>query len=263
MAGDTAQAAGGEKKARYQGCADIDIGQMRQLFCPAKNAVIIYKRPYSTVAVIGRILEAEYFETRSRYVIQDHTGPPITVNLWNQSQPTNVPVGTYARVFGMGRMADDGTLSMVGYHIEQVKSVNDLVEHYISQLRDNAALAKRAENIDAGLAVSCENFPDSQLKSTFVQKPISQGRASYSASASMAPAAAVPVGGVSGLSAQQNAVLSMISKSNEDMGISLNSLNEALKSIGAKQIKTIVDFLSAEGHIYTTIDENHFKATDS
>ncbi|AWO96272.1 putative replication protein A 32 kDa subunit isoform 2 [Scophthalmus maximus] len=66
-----------------------------------------------------------------------------------------------------------------------------------------------------------------------------------------------------GLSANQNQVLSLIRSCPEPQGISLQDLKQRLSGISLVIIKQAVEFLSNEGHIFSTIDEDHYKSTDN
>uniref|UniRef100_A0A671PCS2 Replication protein A 32 kDa subunit-like n=1 Tax=Sinocyclocheilus anshuiensis TaxID=1608454 RepID=A0A671PCS2_9TELE len=63
------------------------------------------------------------------------------------------------------------------------------------------------------------------------------------------------------LSVNQNQVLSLIKSCHEPQGISMQDLKQKLSSMSVTVIRQIVDFLSNEGHIFSTIDEDHFRST--
>uniref|UniRef100_A0A8C2I2U1 Replication protein A2 n=1 Tax=Cyprinus carpio TaxID=7962 RepID=A0A8C2I2U1_CYPCA len=58
-------------------------------------------------------------------------------------------------------------------------------------------------------------------------------------------------------------VLSLIKSCHEPQGISMQDLKQKLSSMSVTVIRQIVDFLSNEGHIFSTIDEDHFRSTDN
>ena len=63
----------------------------------------------------------------------------------------------------------------------------------------------------------------------------------------------------------QQMVLSTISGCTMDQGISIYELMKKVgqHGFGEKNIKAAVEFLCNEGHIYSTIDDEHFKSTDA
>ena len=49
----------------------------------------------------------------------------------------------------------------------------------------------------------------------------------------------------------------------DEAGIDRDTIfNQAKKSMTKNEMDNALDFLSSEGHIYSTIDEDHFKTTD-
>jgi replication factor A2 len=48
-----------------------------------------------------------------------------------------------------------------------------------------------------------------------------------------------------------------------EVGASIADVAKILKTVPEKAIRDAVDELSSEGHIYSTVDDDHFKATDS
>uniref|UniRef100_A0A3Q0SGH2 Replication protein A2 n=1 Tax=Amphilophus citrinellus TaxID=61819 RepID=A0A3Q0SGH2_AMPCI len=59
------------------------------------------------------------------------------------------------------------------------------------------------------------------------------------------------------------AVLCLIRSCPDQQGISIHELKKRLGSMSMMVIKQAVEFLSNEGHIFSTIDEDHYKSTDS
>ena len=81
-----------------------------------------------------------------------------------------------------------------------------------------------------------------------------------------------------GLSSEQAAIMSFIQMSTDESGVSIQSIVAHLKSRYPEQLirsvviapifalmlcRKSVSFLSNEGHIYSTIDDDHFRPTDS
>uniref|UniRef100_A0A2D4K6G2 Replication protein A C-terminal domain-containing protein n=1 Tax=Micrurus paraensis TaxID=1970185 RepID=A0A2D4K6G2_9SAUR len=66
-----------------------------------------------------------------------------------------------------------------------------------------------------------------------------------------------------GLTQHQTQVLNLIKSCMTTEGISLHDLKTQLHNINLPTLKKAVEFLSSEGHIYSTIDDDHFKSTDA
>lgn len=64
--------------------------------------------------------------------------------------------------------------------------------------------------------------------------------------------------------AKQNQVMKMINGCAREEGMSREVLVKQLEGkVGKADVDAALDFLSSEGHIYSTIDDDHFKAIDS
>lgn len=69
--------------------------------------------------------------------------------------------------------------------------------------------------------------------------------------------------GMQGLNPSQNMVFKILQQCQDDQGVSRDTVHQQLSGkISQMQINQVLDFLSSEGHIYTTIDDDHFKTTD-
>jgi len=67
----------------------------------------------------------------------------------------------------------------------------------------------------------------------------------------------------SGMAGANGVVLDLIKTCTDDTGMDVNDM---IKQLGGKfseeKIRETVDWLSAEGHVYSTIDDDHYKSTD-
>lgn len=66
-----------------------------------------------------------------------------------------------------------------------------------------------------------------------------------------------------GLTVAQNQVLNLIKACPRPEGLNFQDLKNQLQHMSVASIKLAVDFLSNEGHIYSTVDDDHFKSTDA
>jgi replication factor A2 len=69
-------------------------------------------------------------------------------------------------------------------------------------------------------------------------------------------------GGTGGLNDCHTAISELVKQSTSESGIHLKDICNYLKSFPESKIKQALDFLSTEGHIYTTIDDEHYKSSD-
>ena len=70
-------------------------------------------------------------------------------------------------------------------------------------------------------------------------------------------------GGVSFGNKNYDLVYGVIKQTSEEAGCDRDTVfNQAKRIMSRADMDTALDFLSSEGHIYSTIDEDHFKTTD-
>merc|ERR1719369_2365863 len=69
--------------------------------------------------------------------------------------------------------------------------------------------------------------------------------------------------GMSGLTGQQNMVYQVINQFKDEQGVSRDQIYGSLMGkVNRGQVDEQLEFLSSEGHIYSTIDDDHFRTTD-
>ncbi|XP_061290386.1 replication protein A 32 kDa subunit-like [Bos javanicus] len=66
-----------------------------------------------------------------------------------------------------------------------------------------------------------------------------------------------------GLTVVENQVLNLIKACLRPEGLNFQDLKNQLQHMSVASVKLAVDFLSNEGHIYSTVDDDHFKSTDA
>lgn len=161
----------------------------------------------------------------------------ISAHLWVEEG--DVPTGagimlnSYARVIGAVRQQQDAKSIMI-YKIRPVKSINEVNTHYMEVInaRYQAEEYYRGDNDGAG-DIKMES--DSQVKAALA--------------------------GTQGPSGKSLAIFNVIQASgnaNPDRGISIQELCSKFANIPAAEMRHIIDKMSAEGHIYSTIDSDHF-----
>jgi len=66
-----------------------------------------------------------------------------------------------------------------------------------------------------------------------------------------------------GLEGSNKVVFNHIAPCTAEQGISIQQLKEKNRKMGENQLRTCLEWLSNEGHIYSTIDDDHYKSTSS
>ncbi|MED6275005.1 hypothetical protein CHARACLAT_022074, partial [Characodon lateralis] len=162
---------------------------------------------------------------------------------------TVLPPGTYVKVSGNLRSFQNHR-SVVAFSVRPLADMNEITSHILEVVQAHMALGKpeTMPGIGGGMGAS---------STSMVRQGLGITGGSY------AGANENPLMVINGLSANQNQVLSLIKGCPDQQGISIQDLKQRLSGISLAVIKQAVEFLSNEGHIFSTIDEDHYKSTDN
>ncbi|CAH8500294.1 unnamed protein product [Dicrocoelium dendriticum] len=200
---------------------------------------------FSQVTVVGVVRSVTESATRIEYEIDDYTGPymPVKLFLEDQDTPQAVPQSrpfrelSYTRVCGHVRIFQ-GSKHIIAFRAIPINDINEITTHIL-------------EVIFARMQLTKSKLEESNLG--FEQKI-----AGTSSSTSYTGLGA----NSNGLTVLQNQILSIVRAFVGERGIPVFQLCEKLRGIPERQIREDLDFLSAEGHVYSTVDDDHFRATE-
>ncbi|GFO05090.1 replication protein a 32 kda subunit-like [Plakobranchus ocellatus] len=195
----------------------------------------------SQVTLVGLIKSVNESPTRIDYVIDDMTGPPLDVRRFNDSDeneemeaPTSnaYPPNTYVRINGLLR-AFGGKRTVNAFKITPLTDMNELTCHMLEVIHASATSQQQ------------------------LQMPATGGQTSMGTSG-------MDMGEqIAGLSPLQMQVQTIIRSDQSERGCSIDEICQQLRSVAPKAIRDAIEFLSSEGHIYSTVDDEHFQATDA
>ncbi|XP_072465646.1 replication protein A 32 kDa subunit isoform X1 [Notamacropus eugenii] len=203
----------------------------------------------SQVTIVGIIRQAEKAPTNIVYKIDDMTAAPMDVRQWvdtddTSSENTVVPPETYVKVAGHLRSFQNKK-SLVAFKILPLEDMNEFTIHILETVNAHMILSQ---------SISQPLVGRPSLSTSGIGDPRSFGGNSFGGS-SLMPA--------NGLTATQNQVLNLIKACPRPEGMNFQDLKSQLHNLNVSVIKQVVDFLSNEGHIYSTVDDDHFKSTDA
>merc|ERR1719341_196300 len=122
-------------------------------------------------------------------------------------------------------------------------------------LEDNSGTLEVVQWIDEGSAGAEHNEGD-EVK--VVGSVRTQGEKKLGMGSSSAPSSGQSFG-----HKNYDLVYQLIKSSTEEQGVDRDNINQQVRTKMSKQeMDSALDYLSSEGHIYSTIDEDHFKTTD-
>lgn len=242
---------GGEKKGRARANQIIPctVSQLMSA-SQADEAFRVGEVEVAQVTIVGVIRSTDKSMTNIQYKVDDMTGAPMDVKQWVDTEDPGVdstvlPPGTYVKVSGNLRSFQNHR-SVVAFSVRPLEDMNEITSHMLEVVQAHMVLNKSQSMSSAG-GMSSDITPMSR------QNTGNMG-GSYSGAMDMIN---------NGLSANQNQVLSLIKSCPDTQGISIQELKQRLSGISLPVIKQAVEFLSNEGHIFSTIDEDHFKSTDN
>ncbi|XP_048882359.1 replication protein A 32 kDa subunit [Brienomyrus brachyistius] len=241
---------GGEKKGRMRAQQIVPCTVSQLLSATQSEDVFkVGEVEIAQITLVGVIRNMEKSMTNIQYKVDDMTGPPMDVKQWVDTEDpsvesTVIPPGTYVKVSGNLRSFQNHK-TVVAFSVRPLEDINEITSHMLEVVQAHMLLSKP----QMGGAVP-------------VNKPT--GSVSFGGMGSTG-------GGYSGasdlvnngLSPSQNQVLSLIKSCPDPQGISIQDLKMRLSGMSIAVIKQAVEFLSNEGHIFSTIDEDHFRSTDN
>ncbi|XP_012578242.1 PREDICTED: replication protein A 32 kDa subunit [Condylura cristata] len=229
-----------EKKSRARGHHIIPCTVSQLLSANMVNEVFkIGNVEISQVTIVGVIRHAEKAPSSVVYKIDDMTAAPMDVRQWadledHSDENTVVPPETYVKVAGhLTPFQNKKTL--IAFKVMPLEDMNEFTTHMLEVVNAHMMLNKANTQPPA-------SRPDLGMS----------GAGNFN---SFTPA--------NGLTVAQNQVLDLIKACPRPEGLNLEELKSQLQHMTSSSIKQAVDFLSNEGHIYSTVDDDHFKSTDA
>ncbi len=211
------------------------------------------------VTIVGLIMAADEQTTSLSYQIDDGTDT-IMVKKWTDQDAADDEAerraqckeGAYVRVIGQLRSFNH-TKNIVAYSIEPIIDFNEYTFHFLEVVHTHLRHTKGA--VPGGAPAAGAAYGAPPVAGAYGGAPPVAG------GAFAAPAAPAPAPGAS----LQDLVLKFFQSKGEasDAGCTVQEAAQALASNGVQeaQVRSIVQELSDEGHLYSTIDDDHFKAT--
>lgn len=244
------------------------------------------------VELVGQVRSVEVRETSTSYLVEDHTGR-IEVVHWHQeddpSRPQSAVRDTMVRVVGALRSGREQSL-VTAYRVSSLLDTAEMTSHLLEvtvlPLRLQKMQARAASLAQASFAghglIGVRGLPAHVLQHRTVPAPPSYSgdwlqptpRTQAPAPRSQAPAfrSQVPAlrhqapahwSQVPAPTMEPAAVelLRLIKANRSEMGATRQELRSRVRAGG--RLEALLDYLAQEGHVYTTQDQDHFKATDA
>jgi len=255
---EKAQSPAGGKGGRARGEQTMLPVTIKQILNAAKTedeTLKIDGREVNQVIVVGEVMSMDSQALCNSYQLDDGTGR-IDIRWWVDQETSELHADkrslvtdtTYVRVVGKIRNFQDQQ-QVVAFDVRPVKDFNEITCHMLQAVHVHLVHTTQAPASSAPAGESAPTFGYGQSAPT----------------ATSAPATGIGMAMDSGLSEIQKVVMGIIERYGEgEMGCEFGKVQT---EVGAKysvaEMRDAIEFLSSEGHLYSTIDEDHFKATSS
>ena len=227
--------------------------QPRPLLPPAQTRLL-------QLTLVGKILDASEHASSTVLRVDDGTGI-VSIKYWGDNDDEgnagddNAAArraawqpGAYIRVHGNLR-AFDGARSLVAFNVRPVSDHNEISYHLAQCMLQHAHLAKTSGSGGNATAIAATAGGAAAAAAVAAAKPEAAG----------GDPNAVGADGLTG--AQREAKAQVATLGGGPQGASVDDVVAALQGRGFAEVlvRDAVAFLLEEGHLYSTVDENHVK----
>ncbi|XP_067144058.1 replication protein A 32 kDa subunit-like isoform X2 [Centruroides vittatus] len=194
------------------------------------------------ITVVGKVHFVQKSTTQISFKLDDMSGPPINVKLWlnfNEDIPDILRLSSsfsYSRVIGKLRFIQ-GERFIHALKLLPIKDANEISMHLLEVIH-----VTMNQRVKESLSIDETNLMEVSSSKNTQNTSIKEN--------------------VLGLSKPQLKVLQCICSNKTPTGASYDYLFSQLNTMNKHIIIETVEFLCNEGHVYNTIDDDHFKVTD-
>lgn len=220
-------------------------------------------REVGQATIVGIVMQAEVKSTDILYTIDDGTGS-INVRQYidedqQQQGVPNIPDNTYVRIYGNLRLVNDQK-TMISFSVQPVEDFNEITFHLLDTIHAHLRATKgnpSQQSITSPQSMNTKlGMHDVHMATTAAS---SSSSASMSISAQQLPSD--PQAAFTRLCTDVLEAVKITQQIDDFNGCTIGDIMPKLAHYTFEQVRTAVDTLSNEGHIYSTSDDDHFKAT--
>jgi replication factor A2 len=247
------QAAPSEKKAGAQRAHNVIPINISDVLTSPDEKLRIEDNEVHMVTFVGTVESIESKQTNISYSIRDDTGT-IEVVQWiegegNPVASIQVVENTYCRVIGSVRQSQDKR-HIMAFRVSPISSVNEITSHLLET--QYVRLKMRQLKSKMGVPMNNNSSIPISMGNNTMSGPLASSTSAYNST------------GITGLTSFQTMVYNIIQATTTETGIEKSQIYSSVKGkMGNRDVDAALEFLCSEGHIYSTVDEDHFKSTDS
>eukprot|EP00271_Cylindrocystis_brebissonii_P015782 TRINITY_DN38793_c0_g1_i1.p1 TRINITY_DN38793_c0_g1~~TRINITY_DN38793_c0_g1_i1.p1 ORF type:complete len:315 (+),score=78.22 TRINITY_DN38793_c0_g1_i1:468-1412(+) len=267
----------GGKAEQMTGLLPVTVRQISGVN-PRDENVIIDGQVVNNVTLVGRVVRKEIRRTDIAFTIDDGTGA-IVVKQWLPEDDTveeerlnEIRENTYIRIYGHIRSME-GKLTLQAFTIRPVRDANETTFHnlecifvHMSNTKGEPGAAAPVQAAMAGMTTPQATRPGGPRNGVSAPLHQPQPQPSYGNQYAAPPQEASSTGNGSTLTDLQGRLLAAYEDPNVQMreeGMSFREAAGKVPGFSLADVKKAVDFLVNEGHLYSTVDDEHFKSTNT
>ncbi|GMF25244.1 unnamed protein product [Phytophthora lilii] len=213
----------------------------------------------STVRLVGLLTGLAPHSTSLRFQLDDGSGAfdcqyflSADDEAAGERELARLTDGAYVRVVGKLR-SFQGKSSLSCFSVAPLEDLNELTHHLLEVVYVHCYNSKGALNKGAAdVTMTSFNTPTKAAGSQWNQ-PASGGFGGGAMDYGMMDASFSP---------EQKAILDVLGTCTSDRGLKIDQIFADLRGkMTEQQLRSALNYLTSEGHVYSTIDEDHFKRT--
>ncbi|KAH0546412.1 replication protein A 32 kDa subunit [Cotesia glomerata] len=202
-----------------------------------RHGKTIWGKGLNVICVVGLVKEISSQTTKIGYNIEDETGT-IMAFKWLEAEsipPEGIEVGMYVKIHGTVREQGGDNCHVFVMKIRPVKKYAEVFSHLLEVISISANL----------------KYPKNSLQGKGVEAPTSNKAEDEDMNDDICH----------GLTNEQKVLYKIIKSHDSENGIERNYLKTQVPKNLEPKVDVMLDFLASEGHIYTTCNDDFFKAT--
>lgn len=237
----------------------VTVRQLQTLTASDDDALRLDGQEVNTVKLVGLLTHLAPHSTSLRFQLDDGSGifdcqyfVPADDADAAEGEMNRLREGSYVRVVGKLR-SFQGKFSLSCFGVSPVEDMNELTHHFLDVIYVHCYNTKGPLN---------KGTEDVKMSSFTTPTKTEGGWNQPSATGGFA-GGALDYGMMdSNFSPDQKAILDVLGTCTSDRGLKVDQiLAEMNGRMTDQQLRNALEYLTSEGHVYSTIDEDHFKRT--
>lgn len=277
---------GGRGSRDNQTLFPVTIKQLHGVQTSEDDVLRLDGQEVATVKVVGILSELAPQSTNVRFKLDDGTGVfdgQMFLHAdeadYAENELAKLREGAYVRAVGKLRTFQE-RVSLSCFSVTPIEDFNEITHHFLDAVYvhlyntrgplQSATGAGGQQQLNTPVKQQQQGFNYNQQGQGFgmqQQGTWNQGGGAFGAGGGGAlgyggAAGSMDYGMDSSFSPEQKAILDVLATCTSDRGIKIDQIFMELRGqMNETQLRSALNYLTSEGHVYSTIDENHFKRT--